>query len=68
MSDLATRARIGKLSPEEYTGGSFTISNLGMYGTTSFSAVINPPQGAILAIGSGEERPIVRNGEPLLQQ
>ena len=63
MSDLATRARIGKLSPEEYTGGSFTISNLGMYGITSFSAVINPPQGAILAIGSGEERPIVRNGE-----
>lgn len=62
MVDLATRARSGKLLPEEYNGGSFTISNLGMYGLTSFSAVINPPQGAILAIGAGEERPVVRNG------
>ena len=63
MADLAQRARQGKLMPEEYTGGSFTISNLGMFGITSFSAVINPPQGAILAIGAGEERPVVRNGE-----
>ena len=63
MQDLAKRAREGKLMPEEYTGGSFTISNLGMFGITSFSAVINPPQGAILAIGAGEERAVVKNGE-----
>ncbi|XDZ66965.1 pyruvate dehydrogenase complex dihydrolipoamide acetyltransferase [Alphaproteobacteria bacterium LSUCC0684] len=63
MVDLSTRARAGKLLPEEFNGGSFTISNLGMYGITSFSAVINPPQGAILAIGAGEERPVARNGE-----
>ena len=62
MADLAMRARAGKLMPEEYTGGSFTISNLGMYGITSFSAVINPPQGAILAVGAGEERAVVRGG------
>ena len=53
MADLASRARQGKLMPEEYTGGSFTISNLGMFGITSFSVVINPPQGAILAVGRG---------------
>jgi pyruvate dehydrogenase E2 component (dihydrolipoamide acetyltransferase) len=63
MADLAARAREGKLMPEEYTGGSFTISNLGMYGITSFSAVINPPHGAILAIGAGEERPAVKDGQ-----
>ena len=63
MADLAARARDGKLLPEEYTGGSFTISNLGMFGITSFSAVINPPQGAILAIGAGEERAVVRDGQ-----
>jgi pyruvate dehydrogenase E2 component (dihydrolipoamide acetyltransferase) len=63
MADLAARARSGKLTPEEFSGGSFTISNLGMYGLTSFSAVINPPQGAILAIGAGEERAVVRGGE-----
>jgi pyruvate dehydrogenase E2 component (dihydrolipoamide acetyltransferase) len=63
MVDLAARAREGKLLPEEFNGGTFTISNLGMYGITSFSAVINPPQGAILAIGAGEPRPVVRNGE-----
>ena len=62
MADLASRAREGKLMPEEYNGGSFTISNLGMYGITSFSAVINPPQGAILAVGVGEDRAVVRNG------
>ena len=63
MAELASRARQGKLMPEEYTGGSFTISNLGMFGITSFSAVINPPQGAILAIGAGEERAVVRDGQ-----
>ncbi|GMH71499.1 hypothetical protein TrRE_jg10584 [Triparma retinervis] len=53
VRDLATRARDGKLKPEEYQGGSFTISNLGMFGISSFSAVINPPQAAILAVGGG---------------
>ena len=62
MKDLAARARDGKLKPEEYQGGSFSISNLGMYGITQFDAVINPPQGAILAVGAGEQRPVVRNG------
>ena len=61
--DLATRAREGRLAPEEFSGGSFTISNLGMYGIREFAAVINPPQGAILAVGAGEERPVVRNGQ-----
>ena len=63
VASLAKRAHDGKLAPEEYTGGSFTISNLGMFGVTSFTAVINPPQAAILAIGAGEERAVVRNGQ-----
>jgi len=61
--DLATRARNGSLSPEEFAGGSFTISNLGMFGIREFAAVINPPQGAILAVGAGEQRPVVRDGQ-----
>ena len=61
--DLATRARDGKLAPEEFSGGSFTISNLGMYGVREFAAVINPPQGAILAVGAGEQRPVVKDGQ-----
>ena len=61
--DLASRAREGKLQPEEYTGGGFTISNLGMFGIKEFAAVINPPQSAILAIGAGEQRAIVKDGE-----
>ena len=61
--DLATRARNGTLAREEFAGGSFTISNLGMFGIREFAAVINPPQGAILAVGAGEERPVVRNGQ-----
>ena len=61
--DLATRARDGKLAPEEFTGGSFTISNLGMYGVREFAAVINPPHGAILAVGAGEQRPVVKDGQ-----
>ncbi|MEK9532574.1 MAG: pyruvate dehydrogenase complex dihydrolipoamide acetyltransferase [Alphaproteobacteria bacterium] len=61
--DLASRAREGKLKPEEYTGGGFTISNLGMFGIKEFSAVINPPQSAILAVGAGEQRAIVKDGE-----
>lgn len=60
MKDLAGRAKAGKLKPEEYQGGSFSISNLGMYGISSFSAIINPPQGGILAIGAGEKRAVIR--------
>eukprot|EP00814_Leptocylindrus_danicus_P010455 CAMPEP_0116025300 /NCGR_PEP_ID=MMETSP0321-20121206/12950_1 /TAXON_ID=163516 /ORGANISM="Leptocylindrus danicus var. danicus, Strain B650" /LENGTH=437 /DNA_ID=CAMNT_0003497435 /DNA_START=107 /DNA_END=1420 /DNA_ORIENTATION=- len=56
VKDLATRARDGKLKPEEYQGGTFTISNLGMFGIDEFSAVINPPQAAILAVGGGSPR------------
>jgi pyruvate dehydrogenase E2 component (dihydrolipoamide acetyltransferase) len=62
MKDLAGRAKDGKLKPEEFQGGTFSISNLGMFGIKEFGAVINPPQGAILAIGAGEQRPVVRNG------
>ena len=62
MKDLAGRARAGKLAPEEYQGGTFSISNLGMFGIREFAAVINPPQGAILAVGAGEQRPVVRDG------
>ena len=61
-ADLAARARDGKLSAKEYTGGSFTISNLGMFGVREFAAVINPPHGGILAVGAGEQRPIVIDG------
>jgi pyruvate dehydrogenase E2 component (dihydrolipoamide acetyltransferase) len=61
MKDLAARARDGKLKPEEYQGGTFSVSNLGMYGIREFAAVINPPQGAILAVGAGEQRPIVKD-------
>ncbi len=60
--ELATRAREGKLQPEEYQGGTFSISNLGMFGVKQFEAVINPPQGCILAVGAGEERAVVRDG------
>ena len=59
MKDLAARAKDGKLRPEEYTGGTASISNLGMYGIKQFDAVINPPQGLILAVGAGEKRAVV---------
>ena len=59
MKILAQKAKDGLLVPEDYVGGSFSISNLGMYGIKEFTAVINPPQGAILAVGSGQKRPIV---------
>ena len=62
MKDLAARAQAGKLKPEEYRAGTFSVSNLGMYGIRQFAAVINPPQAAILAIGAAEPRPIVRDG------
>jgi len=61
--DLAERARAGKLKLEEFQGGTFSISNLGMYGIREFEAVINPPQGGILAVGAGEPRPIVKDGQ-----
>jgi pyruvate dehydrogenase E2 component (dihydrolipoamide acetyltransferase) len=63
MKDLATRAKENKLKPEEFQGGTFSISNLGMYGIKHFEAVINPPQGAILAVGAGEQRAVVKNGQ-----
>lgn len=59
MRDLALRARGGKLKPGEYQGGTFTISNLGMFGIKQFDAIINPPQACLLAVGAGEKRPIV---------
>ena len=63
VKDLAGRAKENKLKPEEFQGGGFTISNLGMFGIKEFSAIINPPQSCILAVGAGEQRPVVRNGE-----
>jgi pyruvate dehydrogenase E2 component (dihydrolipoamide acetyltransferase) len=60
MKDLASRARAGKLKPEEFQGGSFSISNMGMFGVSSFSAIINPPQAGILAIAAGEKRAVVK--------
>lgn len=60
---LAKKARDGKLQPEEFQGGGFSISNLGMYGIDSFQAIINPPQSCILAVGAGVQKPIVENGE-----
>ena len=63
MKDLAARAKIGKLKLDEFQGGGFTISNLGMFGIQSFSAIINPPQAMILAVGAGEERAVVRKGQ-----
>jgi pyruvate dehydrogenase E2 component (dihydrolipoamide acetyltransferase) len=59
MKDLAGRAKEGKLKPEEYQGGTASISNMGMFGITQFDAVINPPQGMIMAIGAGEKRPYI---------
>ncbi len=62
MKELAGKAKAGKLMPEEYQGGCFSISNLGMFGIKEFSAVINPPQSAILAVGAGEQRPVIKDG------
>lgn len=61
--DLALRARERKLKPSEFEGGGFSISNLGMFGVKNFTAVINPPQSAILAVGAGEMRPVIKDGE-----
>jgi pyruvate dehydrogenase E2 component (dihydrolipoamide acetyltransferase) len=63
MRELAGRAKAKKLKPHEYQGGTTSVSNLGMYGIKDFTAVINPPQSSILAVGAGEERAVVRNGQ-----
>ncbi len=60
--DLAARARDRKLAPEEFQGGTFSLSNLGMFGIKSFASIINPPQGMIMSVGAGEQRPVVKNG------
>lgn len=63
MKDLAARAKARKLKPEEYQGGTTAVSNLGMFGVKDFAAVINPPHATILAVGAGEQRPVVKNGQ-----
>lgn len=63
LRDLSTRAKLGTLKPGEFQGGTFTVSNLGMLGVKQFDAIINPPQCAILAVGAGEQRPVVINGQ-----
>ncbi|MCY1162199.1 pyruvate dehydrogenase complex dihydrolipoamide acetyltransferase [compost metagenome] len=68
VRDLATRAKIGKLAPDEFQGGSFSISNLGMLGVKQFDAIINPPQGAILALGASEQRTVVENDQIVIRQ
>ena len=68
MKDYAARARARKLMPEEYQGGSTAVSNLGMFGISTFSAVINPPHATILAVGAGEKRPVVRGDQVVIEQ
>ena len=60
--ELAQKARLGKLMPEEFQGGTFTVSNLGMFGVKSFNSIINPPQGGILSVGAGDQRAVVKDG------
>jgi len=62
MKELAGKAKDNKLKPEEFQGGGFSISNMGMYGVSHFAAIINPPQAGILAVGAGEQRPVVKDG------
>lgn len=66
MKELAKRAKENALKPEEFQGGGFSISNLGMYGIKNFQAIINPPQGCILSVGAGEERVIAKNGQMII--
>jgi pyruvate dehydrogenase E2 component (dihydrolipoamide acetyltransferase) len=68
VRELAERARSRKLKPDEYTGASFSISNLGMFGIDEFTAVINPPEGAILAVGAMSAKPVVRDNEIVIRQ
>jgi pyruvate dehydrogenase E2 component (dihydrolipoamide acetyltransferase) len=67
MKDLAKRAKDGKLKPAEFQGGTFSISNLGMFGVKDFQAIVNPPQSCIMAVGAGEERAIVENGQVVIR-
>jgi pyruvate dehydrogenase E2 component (dihydrolipoamide acetyltransferase) len=66
--DLAKRARERKLKPDEYSGSTFSVSNLGMFGIDHFTAIINPPEAGILAIGSIEERPVILKGEVTIRR
>src|SRR5258705_7357692 len=68
VRELAERARSRKLKPEEYTGATFSISNLGMFGINEFTAVINPPEGAILAVGAMAPSPVVKENEIVIRQ
>jgi pyruvate dehydrogenase E2 component (dihydrolipoamide acetyltransferase) len=68
VRELAERARARKLKPEEYTGATFSISNLGMFGIDEFTAVINPPEGAILAIGAMKPRAVARDKQVVIKQ
>jgi len=63
VKDLAARAKSKKLKPEEFQGGTFSVSNLGMFGIKAFASIINEPQGAIMSVGAGEQRPVVKNGQ-----
>ncbi len=68
VRELAERARSRRLKPEEYTGATFSNSNLGMFGIDEFTAVINPPEAAILAVGAMTPKPVVRGGEVVVRQ
>jgi len=68
VRELAERARARKLAPEEYTGATFSVSNLGMFGIDEFTAVINPPEAAIIAVGAAQAKPVVRDGEVVVRQ
>ena len=63
IKDMAGRAKSKKLKPEEYMGGTFSVSNLGMFGIKSFASIVNQPHGAILSVGAGEQRPVVKQGQ-----
>ncbi len=63
VKDLAVRAKAKRLKPQEYQGGTFSVSNLGMFGIKSFASIVNQPQGAIMSVGAGEQRPVVKDGE-----
>ena len=66
MKDLATRARERKLKPQEYMGGTFSLSNLGMFGIKNFGSIINPPEGMIMSVGAGEKKPVVGENDELI--
>ena len=68
MKELATKAKSGKLSPEEFQGGTISVSNLGMFGIEEFTAIINPPDSCIMAVGTIVEKPVVRDGEIVIGQ